>query len=113
MCVEDQHALPHLIDLPVDIAPVRGLSEDVDLAELRIAVYAQCDAVGNDDTKVANVHSRAHPCLSLAELDVPQVDGQIADTEPVVAMQIVSSRDDVAPVADATADVHVEDRREE
>ena len=51
--------------------------------------------------------------LTVVEADVAQIDRQVPDAQPVVAVQVLRAGDHVAPLADASAEMHVEDGRED
>ena len=104
---------PFSFDAVVDVVPIRASAEEVDSAELRVAVHLQRDVGRDDELEPADVDASVDMRLADRQLHVAEVDAQVADAEPVVVPQLLETRDRVLPVADAAPDVDVDDGGED
>src|SRR4051812_36103222 len=106
--VEHEDLVACLVDVRVDVVPVRVLAEDVHLAELRVAVDAHRDVTRYDHVELAYVDTRLDTRLATREVDVSEVDRQVADPELVVTLHVACAHGDVRLVTRPVAEVHVE-----
>src|SRR5947208_14102833 len=86
--------------------------EDVDGADLRVALHPQRNVRRNGDLELADPDPGVHVRLAARNLHAAEIETQTADAELVVALDVRGRSRNVRAGTDAVADVNVERGRD-